>query len=129
MSQSNDNQIKKQQDDFPLRKDNFLLVVDQKERYYHIYQKLNLGIAYLNYKQEFIDINQKFSDLLGYDLPELQQKRILNITHQDNQESILDRWEQLIALEISDFTLQKDCIKKDGSLISLEIAASLVAND
>jgi PAS domain S-box-containing protein len=96
-----------------------------EERFRATYEQAAVGIAHC-VEGRFIRANQKFCDILGYTLKELQALTYIDITHPDDLAVELPYSQQLIAGEISDYSLEKRYIRKDGSAIWINLTTSLV---
>lgn len=96
-----------------------------EERFRASYEQAAVGIAHC-VKGRFIHANQKFCDILGYTLKELQALTYIDITHPDDLAVELPYSQQLLAGEISDYSLEKRYIRKDGSAIWINLTTSLV---
>jgi PAS domain S-box-containing protein len=96
-----------------------------EERFRATYEQAAVGIAHC-IEGRFIRANQKFCDILGYTLKELQALTYIDITHPDDLAVELPYCQQLLAGEISDYSLEKRYIRKDGSAIWINLTTSLV---
>ncbi|MBD0346202.1 MAG: PAS domain S-box protein, partial [Coleofasciculus sp. Co-bin14] len=96
-----------------------------EERFRATYEQAAVGIAH-SVEGRFIRANQKFCDILGYTLKELQALTYIDITHLDDWAVELPYCQQLLAGEISDYSLEKRYIRKDGSTIWINLTTSLV---
>jgi PAS domain S-box-containing protein len=96
-----------------------------EERFRATYEQAAVGIAHC-VEGRFIRANQKFCDILGYTLKELQALTYIDITHPDDLAVELPYCQQLLAGEISDYSLEKRYIRKDGSAIWIKLTTSLV---
>ena len=97
----------------------------KKEKYRSIYQHMAIGIAYANQKEQFIDVNDKICEMLGYTAEELKQKTISEITYHEDKKIHLAPIRQLINGEIGYFVLRKRYVTKDGNVIWFKVTASL----
>jgi PAS domain S-box-containing protein len=69
--------------------------------------------------------NDTWSDMLGYSTEELEQMSWVDITHPDDIDTSLEKYNQVIAGKIDGYSLEKRCIRKDGRVI--HVAMSLKA--
>jgi PAS domain S-box-containing protein len=71
-------------------------------------------------------MNDRFCEMLGYTQAELRGKTFLEITHPDDREASLTARRQLLAGEISSWSLEKRFIHKDGAIVWARLWISLV---
>ena len=85
-----------------------------------------VGIAHTAPDGRWLRVNQKLCDILGYTREELLHTTFLDVTHPDDHESNLESRGRLLAGEITTHSMQKRYIKKDGSVIWVDVTVSLV---
>jgi PAS domain S-box-containing protein len=95
-------------------------------RFRSIFEQAATGISYANQDGYFLKVNQKFCDIVGYSAEELYTLCFQQLTHPDDLESDLAQSQQLLAGEISTFSLEKRYIRKDGLIVWATISISLV---
>jgi diguanylate cyclase (GGDEF)-like protein/PAS domain S-box-containing protein len=69
-------------------------------------------------------INKKYCEIVGYNCDELQGLSFADITHPEDLDFVLDNVRQLIAGEISEFTIEKRYIRKDGRVVWVLLTVS-----
>lgn len=85
-----------------------------------------VGIATLTPEGKWITVNRKLCEIVGYTEEELLTKTFQDITHADDLQSDLDLVKKIIAHEIEHYSLEKRYLKKDGSVIWINLTATLV---
>ncbi len=65
---------------------------------------------------QFKQVNQKFTELFGYTLDEINSKDRNSLVHWEDTKLIHSNMKKLISGEISSFKLEKQYIRKDGSI-------------
>jgi PAS domain S-box-containing protein len=75
---------------------------------------------------QWFDVNQQLCDMLGYTREELLFKTFQDITHPDDLKASLDPYYRLLAGECQSYTLEKRYIRKDGSVVWVNLTVSLV---
>lgn len=97
-----------------------------EERFRSIFEQAAVGVALIESNSgRFADINQRFCDMLGYSLDEMvDHMSSQQITYTDDLVADLDKMNQLLAGKISDFSLEKRCCHKDGSIIWVNLTVS-----
>jgi two-component system cell cycle sensor histidine kinase/response regulator CckA len=91
-----------------------------------IFFQAAVGIAQANVEGEFLLLNDRFCDILGYTPAELRGKTSWDITHPDDREAALDGRRRLLAGEISSHSMEKRYVHKDGTIVSTRRYLSLV---
>src|SRR5450759_534350 len=91
---------------------------ESEDRFRAIFEQAAVGVALLNTKTgQYVRINQKYCDLVGYTMQEMSQKSFMDITlDQDIQENI-DKNAQLIEGKCKEFSFEKRYVHKDGNLV------------
>ncbi|MEL6460525.1 MAG: PAS domain S-box protein [Cyanobacteria bacterium J06621_15] len=83
-----------------------------ESRFRAIYEQAAVGIYRISLYGEFIQVNQRFCDIVGYKEYFLKQLGWQDITHQDDIEAELMHVRQLFTKEIDNYSLQKRFIRK-----------------
>jgi PAS domain S-box-containing protein len=96
------------------------------EKYRSVYEQSAVGIARVSPDYRFIDVNQKFCDITGYTAMELSDKTFMDITYQEDVDSDVEQAGQLLAGRIKTYSMEKRYIRKDGSLVWINLTVSLV---
>lgn len=101
--------------------------ISAAERKFHsIFDQAKIGIGYADLSGKFIDMNQMFSDMLGYSRDELKQMGMMNLVDQEDDQNEMDRITKLKRGEIPDFTIDKQLRMKDRTLLWVNLTVSLV---
>lgn len=83
-----------------------------------IFEQAALGIANIDSSTgNFIEINQKFCELLGYSENEMKEKNFQDITHPDDLEKDLENVKNIKDGKIEQYSLEKRYFTKDGRII------------
>jgi len=94
------------------------ILMESEQRFRAIFEQAAVGVALIRSKTgEYIRVNQRFGDMLGYSVDELQSKTYMDITHPDdlkNQESNLNHFS---SGEERGLHLTKRYLHKDGSTV------------
>lgn len=106
-------------------------LIQSEERFRSTFEQAAVGIAHADKNGKFIRVNQKLCDILGYTRSELLQRTFIQITYPDDLESDLKQVCNLLSGKIQNFSMEKRYIRKDDSVIWVEMTVSLVrqAND
>ncbi|HEY9797648.1 MAG TPA: PAS domain S-box protein, partial [Leptolyngbyaceae cyanobacterium] len=96
-----------------------------EERFRVIVNQATAGIALSDLTGQFLLVNQRFCDIVGYSMVELLQKRKQDITHPDDQSRNAELFQRLVT-QGQEFVIDKRYIRKDGSevWVSNNVAAT-----
>ena len=90
---------------------------ESEERLRAMFNHAAVGIAVATLDGYFIDMNRKFSEILGYTADELRRLTFREITHPDDLADTTASVRQLLAGSIPDYSLEKRYLRKDGSSV------------
>lgn len=94
-------------------------------RFEATFEQAAVGIALLTPDGRWLRVNRKLSDIVGYHPDELLTKTFKDITHPDDLSSDLELVRQVLAGEIDTYTLEKRYLRKDGSIVWINLSVSL----
>ena len=102
----------------------------QSEELYRItVEHAKIGIVHVAPDGKFLQINQKFCDITGYNKDELLAIPFKDITHPDDIEIGLTKLGQMLRDEIKYFNYEKRYIRKDGGIVTVILNTQLVRNE
>lgn len=91
---------------------------ESENRFRAIFEQAAVGVALLNTKTgQFIRINKKYCDFVGYTSQEMLQKSLIDITYSEDLQKNLDMNEQLIDGISREFSLEKRYVHRDGTIL------------
>ncbi len=99
---------------------------ESEARFRSTFEQAGVGIAHCEIDGSFIQINQRFCDILKYSKDELLCHKFQDITHPDDLEEDLSNANQLLRSEIEKFSMEKRYICKDGSIVWVNLTVSLL---
>ena len=85
-----------------------------------------IGIAITSTQKKWLEINDRFCNILGYNREELKQLTWIDITHPDDLASGIELFDRLLAGGLDEYALEKRYIKKDGSIVYISLAGSCI---
>ena len=97
-----------------------------EERYRVIFDQAAVGIAHTSPQGNFLMVNQRFCDLLGYDQQELQAMTLKDLTHPDDFKKERTNLVKMLDDQIKVHVMEKRLYRKDGSQIWGRATISLV---
>lgn len=96
-----------------------------EERYRSIFEQAASGIALATLDGHFAAVNRRFCELVGYSAAELEALTWRDITHPDDVALDESYVEQLLAGALSEYTLEKRYVRKDGQVIWIQLFTTI----
>ncbi|MBI6872103.1 PAS domain-containing sensor histidine kinase [Clostridium aciditolerans] len=104
--------------------------VKESEKFYKsIFELSGVGIAEVSPDGVFLMINKPFCKITGYSEEELKEKSFKDITYSEDINVDLNYVNDLITDKINGYNTEKRYIRKDGSIVWVNITVSLVRNN
>jgi PAS domain S-box-containing protein len=97
-----------------------------EERFRATFFQAAMGIAQTRLQGEWLLLNNRFSEIVGYTQAELRGKTFVDITHPDDREANIVARRQFLAGEISSWSVEKRYIHKNGATVWARVHVSLV---
>ncbi len=101
-------------------------VGENEEQFQEIFSQAPVGIAQTGPDGQWLRVNDRFCEMLGYSTTELPEKTIIEMTHPEDREASLTAVRKLLAGEISSWLNEKRYIRKDGGTVWGRLFLSLV---
>jgi PAS domain S-box-containing protein len=102
---------------------------ESQERFRKAFDGAATGFALVELNGRFRAANRSLSDMLGYTEFELQRLSFRDITYSEDLESDLALVDRLLAGEIEGYRLEKRFVHKNGHLVWVLVAVSLVRDE
>jgi diguanylate cyclase (GGDEF)-like protein/PAS domain S-box-containing protein len=96
------------------------------EHFRVIFEQAAIGITNLTPAGEYIRVNQRFCDLVGYSESELLEMTFQQITHPEDLANDESYRNACLANQIKSYSLEKRYLKKDGSIVWVNVTVSMV---
>ena len=77
----------------------------------------------------FSRVNGKFSEMIGYSVSELVFKTYIELTHPDDRERDMTALAGVIRGYTNIWSIEKRCVRKDGSSIAVKVNGVVLRND
>ncbi|OLP15868.1 hypothetical protein BST81_23880 [Leptolyngbya sp. 'hensonii'] len=101
---------------------------ESEERFRSTFEQAAVGITHVAPNGQFIRFNRRFCDIVGYTAAELQGLTFQEITHPDDLVNDLKQSQKLLAGKIQTYAIEKRYIRKDRSIVWINLTGSLVRN-
>lgn len=98
---------------------------DSEVRFRSTFEQAAVGIAHVAPNGQFLRLNQRFADIVGYPKGELERLTFQDITHSDDLDDDLSYVEQMLAGTRSTYSLVKRYICKDQTIVWVELTVAL----
>jgi PAS domain S-box-containing protein len=95
-------------------------------RFEATFEQAAVGIALVAPDGRWLKVNRKLCAIAGYSPEELLSKTFQDITHPDDLKADLDLMRRMLAREVDTRTLEKRYLRKDGSIVWINLTVSLV---
>ena len=99
---------------------------EEQERFRATFKQAPVGIAHVGVDGNFLRLNQKFCDIVGYTQTEMPSMRFQDLTHPEDWPNNSEYMRQLLAGEIDTFSLEKRHLHKEGFAVWVNATVSLV---
>ena len=97
-----------------------------EEQYRAVFDNAGIGIDLLDRDGKIVKMNPALLHLLGYREEELSQRSFLEITHPDDREISNRNLEALVTGGTDSYRLEKRYLRKDGSIVWVDLWTSTV---
>ncbi|MGL5833482.1 MAG: PAS domain S-box protein [Waterburya sp.] len=97
-----------------------------EKRFRETFEQAAVGIAHVGIDGQWLWVNQKLCDIVGYTREQLMELTFQEITHPEDLAPDLAYVERLLAGEIENYSLEKRYLHKDGSIVWIKLTVSLV---
>ncbi len=101
-------------------------LAESEQRFRATFEQAAVGIAEKTLDGQFLVVNQKLCDILGYSREELLGRKFQEFTHPDDLPANLGMLRKLQAGEMETYSLEKRYIRKDGSPVWVNLTVSLL---
>ena len=101
---------------------------ESEERFRATFFQAAVGIAQTGLDGQWLLLNDRLCQILGYSRAELRGKTFLDITHPDDRDANVVALDQFLAGEISSWSTEKRYVHKNGATVWAKVHVSLVRN-
>jgi len=98
---------------------------ESEQRFRVIFEQAAVGVAQITSRSgEFVRINQRYCDILGYSQDEMLGRTFQEVTHSKNLPEDVNNMDCLLKGEIEKFSMEKHYTRKDGTTIWVNLFVS-----
>ena len=98
---------------------------DSESQFRTTFEQAAMGCAHVAISGEWLRVNQKLCDIVGYSREELLETTFQHITHPDDLAADLALVNGLLAGTTENYSLEKRYLRKDQSIVWVQITVSL----
>ncbi|MCX6983174.1 MAG: PAS domain S-box protein, partial [Lentisphaerae bacterium] len=90
---------------------------ESEEKFRTLFEQAAVGVAQADSSGNFIKVNSKFAEMLGYSRKEMEGMNFQTITAPENLNESLEHMRRLLNGESRDFTIEKRYVHKGGGIV------------
>ncbi len=87
-----------------------------------------IGFVVATLEKSFVEVNDRFCELLGYDRQELSAMTWADLTYFEDRAEEELRYKKFLAREIDSYTMVKRFVRKDGTLVHVVLSGTCLRN-
>ncbi|MBV8260687.1 MAG: PAS domain S-box protein [Paraburkholderia sp.] len=95
-------------------------------RFRTVFEQTPIGKAVVDLDGRFLDVNQKFTEIIGYEEIELRRRTFASVTHPADVAADLAQVAELLAGRQTTYAMEKRYLRPDGRTVWVNLAVSLV---
>ncbi len=99
---------------------------ENQQRLQATFEQVAVGIIHLSLAGEWLLVNYKYYDIVGYSPSELQQLSILDLHHPDDRLGLPDLFDRISKGQEQNIPFEKKLIHKSGAIVWVRVTASRV---
>jgi PAS domain S-box-containing protein len=93
------------------------------------YEQAAIGIAHQTLAEDWISVNQRFCDIVGYSREEIMRMRAADFTHPDDIATSESHSRSVRDGGVSGYNIEKRFIRKDGGVVWVHLTVSVVRSE
>jgi PAS domain S-box-containing protein len=98
---------------------------ESETRFRGTFENAAVGIAHLDLDGRSLRVNERLATILGYTVEEILRLHWRDITHPEDVPASIEHLAALLRGEVRSYSLEKRCLRKDGSVVWAHLAVSL----
>jgi PAS domain S-box-containing protein/putative nucleotidyltransferase with HDIG domain len=102
---------------------------ENEERFRKILETTNIGISILDKDGNYLYLNKKRAEMLGYSVEEIINKNFKDFVHPEDLNKDKELYEKLVKGEIDNYNIDLKFIKKDGDISFEKVYVSRVDDE
>jgi len=102
---------------------------ESEGRFRATFEQAAVGIAHVAPNGDFLRINDRFCEIVGYTRDEMLTRTFQDITHPDDLNADLEHVQRLLRGEVDTYSKSKRYFHKDGQIVWVNLTVSLLRDD
>ena len=90
------------------------------------FEQAAIGIAHMTLTEEWISVNQRYCEIVGFSREEILRMKVDDLTHPEDVQTSREFLERIRAGELDEYRIEKRYLRKDGSAIWVHLTVSTV---
>ena len=115
--------------DISARKQQELSLSESEQRFRGTFENAAVGISHMDPNGNWLRVNQKLCEILGYSREDLLKENFLFVTHPDEREAEAEQYSRLMHGEIESYSTDKRFVRRDGRAVWLHVTRALQRNE
>lgn len=104
-------------------------LIESEQRFRSTFEQAAVGVAHVSLEGQFMRINQRFADIIGYSKEDVLSLTFQEITHPDDLEADLKYVRQVIEGKINNYSIEKRYFHRDQSIVWINLTVSAVYDE
>jgi PAS domain S-box-containing protein len=104
-------------------------LIESEKRFRAIFENSPLGIVVISHSNQILEVNQAFSDLLGYTYNELLKMNMVATIHPEDAQEAARGIEKVLAAESEIFHLQPRLVTKQGNPVWVNFIGTILRDN
>jgi PAS domain S-box-containing protein len=102
---------------------------DSERRFRAAFDNASIGASMVDLKGQFVRVNRRLCEMIGYTEEELLGKTFNDVTHPEDMQIGLDYLKRMISGEVDFASFEKRYLHKDGHVINIIVSPSLLRDE
>jgi PAS domain S-box-containing protein len=104
------------------------ILQESEERFRGTFENAAVGFAHVGLNGEWLRVNHRLCEIVGYTKDELEALTFQQITHPDDLQKDLGLLRQLLTGTIATYSMEKRYLKKDGGIVWVNLTVSATSS-
>lgn len=101
----------------------------REDRFRSTFEQAAVGVAHVSTAGKFLEINERFCEIVGYSKSEMLELTFQDITHRDDLDTDLAHVQELLEGKSRSYSMEKRYLRKDGEYVWVNLTVSLLRDD
>ena len=88
-----------------------------------------MGAVQISPAGDFLEVNERYCALTGYDRGQLLRMRVAELDHPDDRDADRERWDRFLADPTVGYDVEKRYLRRDGEIIWVHATAAVIEYD